>query len=60
MLLKEIIKKGEKSIADVRSPDYNPQLFIHEAQVVKSDKAAPAVEREDMKLVRNETEKNVG
>jgi 5'-AMP-activated protein kinase catalytic alpha subunit len=24
LLLKELIKKGEKSIADVRSPDYNP------------------------------------
>jgi hypothetical protein len=26
--LKELIKKGEKSIADVRSPDYNPLLFV--------------------------------
>ena len=59
LLLKEIIKKGEKSIADVRSPDYNPELFIHTAQQVRNDKlAAPAVEREDMRLVRNETAKS--
>lgn len=57
LLLKEIIKKGEKTVADVRSPDYNPELFVHTAQQVRNDKvAAPAVEREDMKLVRNETE----
>jgi hypothetical protein len=30
--LKEIIKKGEKTIADVRSPDYNPDLFLQSAQ----------------------------
>ena len=60
LLLKEIIKKGEKSIADVRSPDYNPDLFLYSAQQVKNDKiAAPAVEREDMKLVRNETQSSV-
>jgi len=28
LLLKEKVKKGEKSIADVRQPDYNPKLFI--------------------------------
>lgn len=27
LLLKEMIKRGEKSPADVRSPDYNPSLF---------------------------------
>ena len=55
--MKEIIKKGEKSIADVRSPDYNPDLFLHTAQQVRNDKmAAPTVEREDMKLVRNEAQ----
>jgi len=32
LLLKEIIKKGEKTIADVRSPDYDPELFVHTAQ----------------------------
>ena len=29
LLMKEKIKKGEVSIADVRQPDYNPQLFVN-------------------------------
>ena len=64
-----MIKKGEKTIADVRSPDYNPQLFVHTAKAVRDEKIrdgtagakeeapAPVPEREDMKLVRNDTEK---
>ena len=28
LLLKDKIKKGQKSVANVRSPEYNPQLFI--------------------------------
>lgn len=38
LLLKDLIKKGEKSIADVRSPDYNPQLFIHTAKTVRLER----------------------
>ena len=37
LLLKEMIKKGEKSIANVRSPDYDPALFE-----VKNEPAATA------------------
>lgn len=33
LLLKEKLKRGEKSVADVRQPDYNPKLFIHSALV---------------------------
>lgn len=29
LLFKEKIKKGLTSIADVRNPNYNPQLFLH-------------------------------
>lgn len=35
LLLKDLIKRGEKSIADVRSPDYNPLLFVHTAKAVR-------------------------
>lgn len=37
-MLKEILKKGEKSIADVRSPDYNPNNFINTAKSIKRDR----------------------
>jgi len=33
--LKDVIKKGEKTVADVRSPDYNPQLFVHTAKSIQ-------------------------
>ena len=36
--LKEILKRGDKSVADVRSPSYNPQLFVQSQKVVKREK----------------------
>ena len=44
LLLKEIIKRGEKSIADVRQPDYNPQLFVHTALQVRREKMRDKLE----------------
>jgi len=38
LLLKELLKKGEKSIADVRSPDYNSQLFINTAKSIRKER----------------------
>ena len=35
MLLKELIKKGETSPADVRSADYDPKQFIHTVESKK-------------------------
>jgi hypothetical protein len=36
-LLKEILKKGEKSIADVRDPEYNPSIFINTAKSIRKE-----------------------
>lgn len=43
LLLKEKIKKGEVSIADVRQPDYNPNLFVNTR--VSSTGVAPSKRR---------------
>ena len=37
-MLKEILKKGEKSIADVRSPEYNSNLFINTAKSIRKER----------------------
>ena len=37
LLFKEKIKKGEKSNADVRQPDYNSKLFTHTAKSIKRE-----------------------
>ena len=44
MLLKDKLKKGEKSIADVRSPEYDPQLFVQAFEPIKIDKRADRLE----------------
>ncbi len=44
LLLKEILKKGEKSEADVRSPDYNPSNFINTAKSIKKERANAKLE----------------
>lgn len=38
LLLKEILKKGEKSIADVRDPEYNPNIFINTAKSIRKER----------------------
>ena len=43
-MLKEILKKGETSIADVRSPDYNPDIFINTAKSIKKERANAKLE----------------
>lgn len=43
-MLKEKIKKGLKSPADVRLPDYNPDLFIHMAKSIKREKVKEKLE----------------
>ena len=42
--MKELIKKGEKSIADVRSPDYNPSLFILSSNNIRLEKMRDKLE----------------
>lgn len=44
LLLKELIKKGEKSIADVRSPDYNPSLFVLSSINIRLEKMRDKLE----------------
>jgi hypothetical protein len=44
LLLKELIKKGEKSIADVRSPDYNPSLFVISSNNIRLEKMRDKLE----------------
>ena len=58
LLLKDYIKKGEKSIADVRAPDYNPQLFIQTAKSVKAQKMRDRLENTSMQQedFKNEVE----
>lgn len=48
LLLKELIKKGEKSPADVRQADYDPKLFIHTAESVKCEKNRDKLENASM------------
>lgn len=38
LLLKDLLKKGGKSVADVRSPEYNPNLFINTAKSIRREK----------------------
>jgi len=45
--MKEKIKKGEKSNADVRQPDYDPNIFIHTAKSIRLEKRN---DRKEMKL----------
>jgi 5'-AMP-activated protein kinase catalytic alpha subunit len=49
LLLKDLIKKGETSIADVRSPDYNPQLFLHTAKAVRLERMKDKLESDNQK-----------
>ena len=44
LLLKELIKSGGSSVADVRSPDYNPALFQVSAEALKNEKAREKLE----------------
>ena len=44
LLLKDMLRKGEKSIADVRSPDYNPKLFINTAKSIRREKLKDKLE----------------
>ena len=39
-----MLKKGEKSIADVRSPEYNPQLFVNTAKAIRREKLKEKLE----------------
>jgi len=43
-----LIKRGEKSVADVRSPDYNPKLFVQTAKTVKQEKMRDRLENTSM------------
>jgi hypothetical protein len=33
-----LLKRGEKSVADVRSPDYNAKLFINTAKSIRKER----------------------
>lgn len=44
LLLKEVIKSGGKSVADVRSPDYNPAMFQISAEALKNEMAREKLE----------------
>jgi len=48
LLLKEKLKRGEKSIADVRQPDYNPSLFIANAKAIRQEKNKDKLENASM------------
>ena len=50
LLLKEILKKGEKSIADVRSPEYNASLFINTAKSIRKERLN-ASDLEQLKII---------
>lgn len=68
LLLKDLLKKGEKSIADVRSPEYNPSLFVSTAKTIRREKHKEKLEnasiqieedsnkRKDKELLKDETE----
>lgn len=44
LLLKEKLKRGEKSVADVRQPDYNPGMFASCAKSFRKDKRKEKLE----------------
>jgi len=44
LLLKDLLKKGGQSIADVRSPDYNAELFIPSAKAIRQEKMREKLE----------------
>ena len=46
--LKEIIKRGEESVANVRSPDYNPQLFVQMQKRIKRERVRDKLENTSM------------
>jgi hypothetical protein len=48
LLLKELIKKGDKSPADVRSLDYDPKQFIPTAESRKREKMRDKLENASM------------
>ena len=50
LLLKELIRKGEKSPADVRQADYDPKQFVHTAESVRRERMRDKLENASMQL----------
>lgn len=50
LLLKELIKKGETSPADVRRADYDPKQFVHTAASVRREKMRDKLENASMQF----------
>ena len=60
LLLKDHLKKGEKSIADVRSPEYNPQLFVNTAKSIRREKLKEKLENASIQIEEDEESSVVG